>query len=440
MRARVSRACDNRRRSCRSLPCCSPRSAPSPPRRRSAARDPPARWWVSAYNFQPKASDADGNTLKFSIQNKPRWLVFNTTTGKLSGTPSSANVGTYSNIVISVSDGTSTASLPAFSITVRAATNNRAPTISGTPPTTAKVGVVVQLPASGFRPRRQPTHVLDPEQAELAGRSTPTTGRLATTATSADIGTYSNIIIRVSDGVASASLPAILDHREHLGRHTNQPPTISGTPPTSVKTGSRVRVHADREGPGGQDADVQHHEQARLGRVQHDDRQAVGHAEQRADRHVFEHRHQGERRQPDGFAARVRDRGVVDDDHRLRDAELDAADPQHGRLDADQSRGLPDPLRHERKRVDADGPGRECGHLALRRREPGSGHLVLQRAGVHEQRRRRAPRRTRRARRCPEPAVAAQVGARTGARSGRASVCAVWCQVRLRTSLRSRSP
>ena len=34
-----------------------------------------------------------------------------------------------------------------------------------------------------------------------------------------------------------------------------------------------------------------------MGYVQHDDRQAVRHAEQRADRHVLEHRDQGERRQ-----------------------------------------------------------------------------------------------------------------------------------------------
>src|SRR5687768_11624684 len=91
-----------------------------------------------AYFFQPKAADADGNTLSFSIQNKPSWAVFSTTTGRLSGTPSS--VGTFSNIVIRVSDGSASASLPAFTITVRTASNNRAPTISGTPATSVRVG------------------------------------------------------------------------------------------------------------------------------------------------------------------------------------------------------------------------------------------------------------------------------------------------------------
>src|SRR5262249_37178429 len=72
----------------------------------------------SLYSFRPTASDADGNTLGFSIQNRPSWATFNTSTGQLSGTPGSANVGTVTNIVISVSDGKATASLPKFQIVV----------------------------------------------------------------------------------------------------------------------------------------------------------------------------------------------------------------------------------------------------------------------------------------------------------------------------------
>ena len=58
--------------------------------------------------------------------------------GTLSGTPAAANVGTASGIVISVSDGTASTSLPAFAITV--AQTNRAPTIYGSPTTSATVG------------------------------------------------------------------------------------------------------------------------------------------------------------------------------------------------------------------------------------------------------------------------------------------------------------
>lgn len=72
----------------------------------------------TAFAFAPVATDADGDTLSFSIDSRPSWATFSTVTGRLTGTPTAGDVGTYANIVIRVSDGTSTASLPAFSISV----------------------------------------------------------------------------------------------------------------------------------------------------------------------------------------------------------------------------------------------------------------------------------------------------------------------------------
>lgn len=88
----------------------------------------------SAYTFTPSAADTDGDTLAFSIQNKPSWATFNTATGRLSGTPSGADVGTYSNIGISVSDGTASTALGTFSIAVTTISNGSA-TLSWTAPT-----------------------------------------------------------------------------------------------------------------------------------------------------------------------------------------------------------------------------------------------------------------------------------------------------------------
>jgi hypothetical protein len=79
----------------------------------------------AAYTLAPQASDADGDTLAFSIQNKPTWAQFSTSTGQLTGTPNAQSA--TANIVISVSDGTASAALPAFSITVGTATAAAAP-------------------------------------------------------------------------------------------------------------------------------------------------------------------------------------------------------------------------------------------------------------------------------------------------------------------------
>jgi len=86
------------------------------------------------YSFAPTASDPDGDQLTFQIQNKPTWATFNTTTGALTGTPSAA--ATHTNIVISASDGKTSASLTAFTITVAtASTGTGAATLSWTAPT-----------------------------------------------------------------------------------------------------------------------------------------------------------------------------------------------------------------------------------------------------------------------------------------------------------------
>lgn len=69
------------------------------------------------YDFTPNSSDADGDPLTFGIANKPSWATFNTSTGRLSGvTPTTTN--TYLDITIYVNDGTETAYLPTFNISV----------------------------------------------------------------------------------------------------------------------------------------------------------------------------------------------------------------------------------------------------------------------------------------------------------------------------------
>jgi len=72
------------------------------------------RW----YGFQSWATDNTGRAVTYSIKNKPAWATFDTRYGHLYGVPSASNVGTYSNIVISATDGLTSASLPAFAITV----------------------------------------------------------------------------------------------------------------------------------------------------------------------------------------------------------------------------------------------------------------------------------------------------------------------------------
>ena len=88
----------------------------------------------NAYSFTPATTDPSGAALTFNVNNAPGWATFNSTTGELSGTPTAADVGTYANITIGVSDGTSSVSLPAFQIAVTQVANGSA-TLTWMPPT-----------------------------------------------------------------------------------------------------------------------------------------------------------------------------------------------------------------------------------------------------------------------------------------------------------------
>jgi hypothetical protein len=72
----------------------------------------------ATYTFLPTASDPDGDALTFSISNKPAWAEFDSSTGAVSGVPSLGDVGNYSNIMVTVSDGQANASLSQFSVEV----------------------------------------------------------------------------------------------------------------------------------------------------------------------------------------------------------------------------------------------------------------------------------------------------------------------------------
>jgi hypothetical protein len=84
------------------------------------------------WSFQPTVSNPDGKLLTFSIQGQPAWASFDTSTGRLSGTPDAA--GSYGPITITVSDGQAHDSLAPFTLQVAEPSLGSA-TVSWTPPT-----------------------------------------------------------------------------------------------------------------------------------------------------------------------------------------------------------------------------------------------------------------------------------------------------------------
>ncbi|USD30450.1 tandem-95 repeat protein [Pseudoalteromonas sp. SCSIO 43201] len=156
-----------------------------------------------AYRFTPAVSDVDQDALTFSIENQPSWTRFDDATGTLTGTPTEGQDGNYAGIVISVTDGKTTTSLNAFSITVNAV--NDAPVISGTPTLNVKQDKPYRFAASASDIDSESltfTITNKPNWAEFSTES----GVLSGTPTRDDVGTYRGIVISVSDGLLSDSL------------------------------------------------------------------------------------------------------------------------------------------------------------------------------------------------------------------------------------------
>ena len=195
------------------------------------------------YSFTPSAADADGNTLTFSIANRPAWASFSSANGRLSGTPTSSAAGEYVDIRISVSDGRASADLAPFSIVVNQA--NGAPTISGTPPTTAREGL-----AYSFTPNAADA---DGDILTFSIANHPAwanfnvaTGQLSGTPSAGTVGNYDNITIQVSDGQTTVALPAFAIEVQQAATGSAtlswQAPTTrtDGTPLTNL-AGYRIR-------------------------------------------------------------------------------------------------------------------------------------------------------------------------------------------------------
>ena len=202
---------------------------------------------TTAYAFTPTATDVDSMILTYAVANKPSWASFSTTTGRLSGTPGRTDTGSYGNIVISVSDGQLSASLPAFTVTVTSAPNT-APTITGSPASSVTAGSAYNFMPSASDVDGQALSFSIVNRPSWANFSSAT-GQLSGTPTAAQVGSYGDIVISVSDGTATTALPAFT---LAVSAQPNAAPTITGSPLTSVQAGSAYSFTPTASDPDGQ--------------------------------------------------------------------------------------------------------------------------------------------------------------------------------------------
>lgn len=215
---------------------------------------PPATATVgAAYSFQPSVSDPSGRTVTFTIYNKPSWASFSSSTGRLSGTPGSANVGAYHYVQIEGSDGITNSWLPAYTLTVSTSSSSSGGTssggtttgtkllITGTPPATANVGTAYSFQPTTAVPSGQTATFKVYNKPSWASFSS-STGRLYGTPTAANVGTYRWVQIEAVAGTSTSWLPSYtLTVSGSTGTTSSTgSATISWTPPTQNTNGSTL--------------------------------------------------------------------------------------------------------------------------------------------------------------------------------------------------------
>ena len=158
------------------------------------------------FSFTPTVDDVDaGTSFTYSIDNTPSWAIFSTTTGELTGIPAFADIGEVTNIIITVSDGLLSDSLPVFTLTVNK--NNTAPTISGI--ADPEVGENTNY---SFVPISDDIDndvlVFSITNKPIWATFDTATGGLSGVPGNANIGSYNNIVINVDDGLSNVDLAA----------------------------------------------------------------------------------------------------------------------------------------------------------------------------------------------------------------------------------------
>lgn len=210
----------------------------------------------SLYQFRPSVQDPEGDVLTYTIANRPPWAAFDRTSGRLQGIPGTADAGSYDSIKIAVTDGQNKAELAPFKIAVNdpnapassspapsspvpttsAPVVNSTPTISGAAPTAVLAGTLYSfLPSADDGDGDLLTFTITNKPSWATFNAT--TGRLHGTPTGEHVGTYSNITIRVGDGIATRALPAFAITVTAIA---NGAATLSWAAPTQNEDGSSL--------------------------------------------------------------------------------------------------------------------------------------------------------------------------------------------------------
>jgi fibro-slime domain-containing protein/RHS repeat-associated protein len=148
------------------------------------------------YAYDADAADLEQDQITYSVVRGPSGLTVNSSTGQVSWSPTTANVGTHA-VVLHASDGRGGVVEQAYAITVRSGYPNHPPRFTSTPIVDAQVGIPYSYQAAALDPDGDTPLTFD-LIAGPSGLSVSSSGLVSWTPTDAQLGTHS-VTLRVTD-------------------------------------------------------------------------------------------------------------------------------------------------------------------------------------------------------------------------------------------------
>lgn len=197
------------------------------------------------YGYVPLAIDPDGDVVVWSLDTAPFGMSVDADTGVVQWTPNVNQVGD-SKVVLRATDSMGASTTQAFTITVRA--GNSPPLVTSNPPSSAFIGVLYSY-AIAAQDRDHDTLAYSLVTAPQGMSIDPATGLVQWSPTAAQTGLH-DVAILVDDGRGGHTLQTYRVAVEAFV--TNQPPSVTSTPPFSATVSQTYSYQATATDPEGE--------------------------------------------------------------------------------------------------------------------------------------------------------------------------------------------
>ena len=206
---------------------------------------PPSQATVGLpYQYQVQAQDADGNPLTYSLSTFPTGMRIDPTTGLVSWTPTSDQLGSQQQVVLIAIDSQGGVATQTFDVTVVASSTDHPPVITSSPLTSVLLGRTYSYQVVANDPDGDPLSYSLTSQP--AGMTITNSGLVQWTPTPSQLGSASVSLV-VDDGRGGTATQSFTV--QVVTQPVSGNPQITSVPPGSATVGNQYIYNAQATDP-----------------------------------------------------------------------------------------------------------------------------------------------------------------------------------------------